>query len=207
MNFGEVLVVCVSVDDREFVFVKETGVPAFLLQECFHLWDEVVPVHRIHAGGKDVQSGDCGKGGGFEGVDCCFLVGVGCIAVVLDVVMDPGEGFIFLFGNHLIIRGAEVSGQSDEQDEDAKADGDEQVEVSDFFVECLEAFFLCEVCEEASYFCESEAGKQGDEEEESKEEAFVDAGEAVTEFVVQADDDEKGDGGDGEGFEQGGSFK
>lgn len=169
--------------------------------------DKIITVHRIHAGGKNVQSGDRRKGGGFEGVDSCVLVGVVCIAIVLDVVVDPGEGLVVVFGDHLVVRGAEVSGQGDEQDEEAKAGGDEQVEVSDFFIECREAFFLCEVCEIASYFCQSEAGKQGDEEEEGEEEAFVDAGEAVAEFVVQADDDEEGDRGDGEGFEQAGSFE
>lgn len=119
VDLRQVRVVCIPVDDGEFVFVQEAGVCAFVLEECFHCWGEVVAVDRVHAGGEDVQAGDCAEGGGFEGVDCCFLVGVGGVSVVLDVVRYPGEGVVVLFRDHLVVRGAEMCRNCDEENDDA----------------------------------------------------------------------------------------
>ena len=82
----------------------------------------------------------------------------------------------------------------------------EEVEVSDFLSERLEAFFLFELYEEASEFRQTESCNEADEEEEAEEEAFVDVVVAVAELVIQADDDDECDRGEAEGLGESFSF-
>ena len=48
MNLGEVRIYHVSVDDADLVFVQETGVRTFLLEERLHFCMEFVAIYGMH---------------------------------------------------------------------------------------------------------------------------------------------------------------
>jgi len=44
------------------------------------------------------------------------------ISILIDAVMDSGECFIVLFRDHLVVRGAEMGWECDEENHDAESD-------------------------------------------------------------------------------------
>lgn len=49
------------------------------------------------------------------------------VLIVVDVVMDPGEGFVLFFRDHLVIGGVEMGGECDKDDYDTKGERDKGI--------------------------------------------------------------------------------
>jgi len=68
------------------------------------------------------------------------------------MVVNPGEGFVVLFCDHLIVGGVEMGWECDEEDHDPKGDGYEDVDVFYSFFQSAESFALLQIGECSSDF-------------------------------------------------------
>jgi len=99
-----------------------------------------------------------------------------------------------------------MCGEGDEQNHDAKGDGDEEVDMLYLFLDGGESFVLFQIGECSADFRKSEPCNEGNDEEEYEKEAFVDVRDAIPEFVVEPDDDDDGEGRDAQGLQECFSF-
>lgn len=70
------------------------------------------------------------------------------------------------------------------------------------FFKMIVSVLFFEICKDSSDFCKSKTCDEDDKEEEIQEGSFVDAGEAIAEFVVETDYDDECNNGDAECSEE-----